>query len=54
MKSLRKANKAEKIRNVLDSTTSIIQKVWALPTNGIELGYSLSNTLRTRLELLIE
>lgn len=54
--SLLRQSDMGKIPNVLDSINTVIQKAWAVPTHGHQLGYSLCNTLRKNggLDLLME
>lgn len=53
---LRQPEQTGKVPNVLDSINTVIQKAWAVPTHGHQLGYSLCNTLRKNggLDLLME
>lgn len=53
---LRQSEQMTKAPNVLDSINTVLQKAWAVPTHGHQLGYSLCNTLRNNggLDLLIE
>lgn len=46
LRYLQSANQMKKAPYVLDSLNSVIQKAWAVPTYGHELGYTLCNTLR--------
>lgn len=46
VKMLQQSNQVEKTPNVLDMINNVIQKAWAVPTYGHELGYTLCNTLR--------
>lgn len=52
---LQQTDQLTKIPNVLDSINTVIQKAWAVPTHGHQLGYSLCNTLRNNggLDLLM-
>lgn len=56
VKMLQQSNQVEKTPNVLDMINTVIQKAWAVPMYGHELGYTLCNTLRLNggLDLLMK
>ncbi|XP_055324987.1 NAD(+) hydrolase sarm1 isoform X2 [Sitodiplosis mosellana] len=54
--SMLQQSEMTKVPSVLDSINTVIQKAWAVPTHGHQLGYSLCNTLRNNggLDLLMD
>lgn len=56
VKSLQQTEHGTKVPSVLDTINTVIQKAWAVPTHGHQLGYSLCNTLRDNggLDLLMQ